>query len=87
MWKAIARVLFWTYERGSLPYDIACALILAFIFLTPPQIFDGTFFTDRPASEPSASQPVQESPDEGPDPKHQTGRNDDQESAPSKYTE
>jgi len=33
------RVLIWSYERGSLQYDIICALILAFIFLVPPSCF------------------------------------------------
>ncbi|HTV83080.1 MAG TPA: hypothetical protein VME18_10550 [Acidobacteriaceae bacterium] len=27
--------LWWTYERGSVPYDVMVTLILAFIFLTP----------------------------------------------------
>jgi hypothetical protein len=30
-----SRAVFWTYERGSWQYDIICAVILAFIFLTP----------------------------------------------------
>jgi hypothetical protein len=29
----------WSYERGTLQYDIICALILAFIFLVPPSCF------------------------------------------------
>lgn len=37
------KVLFWSYPRGSWQYDILCALILAFIFLTPKQIFRGEF--------------------------------------------
>lgn len=37
------RFLLWSFERGSRPYDIICAVILAFIFLTPPSVFD-----DRP---------------------------------------
>ena len=32
-------ILIWTYERGTLPYDIICALILAFIFLVPRSCF------------------------------------------------
>ena len=28
-------LIIWTYERGTLQYDIICALILAFIFLVP----------------------------------------------------
>ncbi|GAB4240382.1 MAG: hypothetical protein Kow00109_15500 [Acidobacteriota bacterium] len=37
------KVLFWSYPRGSWQYDILCALILAFIFLTPKHIFRGEF--------------------------------------------
>lgn len=32
-------ILIWTYERGTLQYDIICALILAFIFLVPRSCF------------------------------------------------
>jgi len=31
------KILIWTYERGTLQYDIICALILAFIFFVPPR--------------------------------------------------
>ena len=31
----LQKILIWSHERGSLPYDIICALILAFIFLVP----------------------------------------------------
>ncbi|MGH9398517.1 MAG: hypothetical protein ACRD18_16915 [Terriglobia bacterium] len=37
------RSIFWTYQRGSWQYDIICAVILAFIFLTP-----ASWFHDRP---------------------------------------
>ena len=33
------RFIFWDYPRASFPYDIMVALILAFIFLTPADIF------------------------------------------------
>ena len=33
-------VLVWAYGRGSLQYDIICALILAFIFLINPSCFN-----------------------------------------------
>jgi hypothetical protein len=29
----------WSYERGTLQYDIICALILLFIFLVPRSCF------------------------------------------------
>ena len=42
---AVLRVIFWTYERGGWQYDILSALILAFIFLTPRAVFDGSAFS------------------------------------------
>jgi hypothetical protein len=33
--------LWWTHERGSVPYDVMVTLILAFIFLTPHFIYYG----------------------------------------------
>jgi hypothetical protein len=32
-------ILMWSYERGTLQYDIICGLILAFIFFTPRSCF------------------------------------------------
>lgn len=29
------RLLLWDYERGSLPYDLLCLLIVLFILLAP----------------------------------------------------
>ena len=38
--RSIAQnILIWTYERGTLQYDIICILILAFIFFVPPSCF------------------------------------------------
>ena len=37
------KYLLWTFERGSRPYDVIVVLILAFILLTPPSVFN-----DRP---------------------------------------
>jgi hypothetical protein len=38
--RPVAQNIFiWTYERGTLSYDILCILILAFIFLVPPSCF------------------------------------------------
>ncbi len=30
------RVLFWTYDRTTIPYDLMVIAILAFVWLTPP---------------------------------------------------
>ena len=37
--NALKRFILWDYSRGSVPYDIMCILILAFIFLTPRAVF------------------------------------------------
>jgi hypothetical protein len=37
------RFLLWSFERGSVQYDVICVVILAFIFLTPSSAFH-----DRP---------------------------------------
>ena len=37
------RFLLWSFERGSIQYDVICVVIIAFIFLTPPAAFN-----DRP---------------------------------------
>jgi hypothetical protein len=34
-WRFILRVVFWSYERGSLPYDLMVIAILLFVLLTP----------------------------------------------------
>ena len=46
------RFIFWDYPRASFPYDIMVALILAFIFLTPPELF-----RDRPRASDVAMLP------------------------------
>lgn len=33
--KLLRSYLFWTYERGSVDYDVMVSLILAFLFLSP----------------------------------------------------
>ena len=43
--------IFWTYDRGSVPYDVMVTLILAFIFISP-RFID---FHDQPANEPHAN--------------------------------
>lgn len=50
-------ILVWSYERGTLQYDIICALILAFIFLTPRSCFEARKQVPPPAqSAPKASE-------------------------------
>jgi len=44
------RFLLWSFERGSVQYDVICVVILAFIFIMPPAFFD-----DRPDTRPHLS--------------------------------
>lgn len=37
--KALTRFILWDYPRASWQYDVMCVLILAFIFLTPRDLF------------------------------------------------
>jgi hypothetical protein len=37
--SALGRFIFWDYPRGGWQYDLMVGLILAFIFLTPREIF------------------------------------------------
>ena len=39
VWRKIRPAVFWSYRRGSWQYDVIVVLILAFIFLTPRNIF------------------------------------------------
>jgi hypothetical protein len=41
--RGIVRVIFWSYERGSWPYDALVVAILIFVLLTPR-----SWFKDRP---------------------------------------
>jgi hypothetical protein len=38
--KGFARLIFWDFPRASWPYDLVVAGILAFIFLTPREVFN-----------------------------------------------
>ena len=41
LFRTIKKLFFWGYARNTWQYDVLCALILAFIFLTPQGWFDG----------------------------------------------
>ncbi len=44
VWKTISSFIWWSYDRGTLQYDIMVTLILLFIFLAPRKIN----FKDKP---------------------------------------
>jgi hypothetical protein len=35
LWRGIVRTVFWSYERGSWPYDLMVILIVIFVLLSP----------------------------------------------------
>ena len=53
LWRGIVRIVFWSYERGSWPYDVLVAAILVFVLLTPR-----AWFHDRPQESAGASSSV-----------------------------
>jgi len=52
LWRAIKRVVFWSYERGTWQYDVAVASIVLFVLFSPRLIH----FNDQPAVGPAPSQ-------------------------------
>jgi hypothetical protein len=38
--RVFKKVVFWSYGRNTWQYDVLCALILAFVFLTPKSWFE-----------------------------------------------
>jgi hypothetical protein len=51
-------LLIWTYERGTLKYDIICALILAFIFFVPRSCFISKRTDTAHVARPSTGAPA-----------------------------
>lgn len=45
LWRGLIRTIFWSYERGSWPYDVMVVAIVAFVLLTPR-----SWFHDQPQS-------------------------------------
>ncbi len=47
-WEIVKSYFFWTYNRGSIHYDVMVTLILLFIFLTPRSLFRDKPVEHRP---------------------------------------
>ena len=43
LWRGMVNTIFWSYERGSWPYDLMVILIVIFVLLTPRK-----WFRDQP---------------------------------------
>lgn len=59
VWQTIRGYIWWTYDRGSMHYDVMVTLILAFIFLAPYWIN----FKDKPIERTPHPTEVVVSPD------------------------
>jgi hypothetical protein len=51
LWRAIVRVVFWSYERGTWQYDLAVAGIVVFVLFSPYYVH----YSDQPAIGPTPS--------------------------------
>lgn len=59
VWRTIRGFVLWSYERGSVQYDVMVTLILLFVFLSPLRIN----FNDRPVERNPSSTGVVVYPD------------------------
>jgi hypothetical protein len=50
LWRIAVRTVFWSYERGTWPYDVAVGAIVLFVLLTPR-----SWFHDQPQVGPPLS--------------------------------
>lgn len=50
LWRSLGRVVLWSYERGTWPYDIAVVVIVLFVLVSPR-----SWFRDRPPLGPAPS--------------------------------
>ena len=53
-WRGLGRVIFWSYERGTWPYDVMVVAIVLFVLVTPRK-----WFHDEPQTSVLASAAVQ----------------------------
>ena len=49
IWRVLMRTIFWSFERGTWPYDVAVAVIVVFVLLSPR-----SWFHDQPPLGPPA---------------------------------
>ncbi|MFZ0584077.1 MAG: hypothetical protein WAN72_12220 [Candidatus Acidiferrales bacterium] len=54
LWQGIVRTVFWSYERGSWPYDLVVIVIVLFVLATPRH-----WFHDQPQVSAFAGSTVQ----------------------------
>lgn len=53
-WRGAGRIIFWSYERGTWPYDVMVVAIVLFVLVTPRK-----WFHDQPQASALAATAVQ----------------------------
>ncbi len=61
--RIIKRIFFWSYARNTWQWDVLCALILAFIFLTPKSWFETGELKNSPTHQSPVARTVLISPE------------------------
>lgn len=56
-WEIVKSYIWWSYSRGSVPYDVMVSIILLFIFLTPRWVFRDKPVDRRPHQSEVVVQP------------------------------
>ena len=51
LWHFLKRTVLWDHDRGSVPYDLMCLVIVLFILLTPREMFNDRPLEFSPARE------------------------------------
>jgi hypothetical protein len=55
LWQGLGRIFFWSYERGSWPYDVMVIAIVIFVLLTPRSWFHDDPHTTAAAAAPGVA--------------------------------
>jgi hypothetical protein len=53
-WRGVGRIIFWSYDRGTWPYDVMVVAVVLFVLVTPR-----AWFHDQPQSSVLAGATVQ----------------------------
>jgi len=71
LWRIFVRTIFWSYDRGTWPYDVAVVAIVIFVLFSPR-----SWFHDQPAIGPPPAPSLIVLENTNPDGKSQTYRVD-----------
>src|SRR5918911_411020 len=63
LFRIIKGIVLWSYSRKTWQYDVLCALILAFIFLTPKSWFETSELRQTPSHQSRFTQVILADPE------------------------